>query len=40
MWMIWSMLIMAVPLLGLAAYATWRDHKYDEYCKTHKTDTV
>ena len=36
MWMIWLLVIMVVPLLGLAAYATWRDHKYDEYCKAHE----
>ncbi|GMO25714.1 MAG: hypothetical protein Ta2B_05420 [Termitinemataceae bacterium] len=34
MWMIWSMLIMIVPLLGLAAYAMWNDYKYDEYHKS------
>jgi hypothetical protein len=40
MWMIFAMLIMAVPLLGLAAYAIWRDHKYDEYYKNREHDAV
>jgi hypothetical protein len=40
MWMIWAMLIMLVPLLGLAAYGTWRNHKYDEYYKTHEHESA
>jgi hypothetical protein len=40
MWIIYALLIMAVPLLGLAVYAIWRDHKYDEYYKTHKNEAV
>jgi hypothetical protein len=38
MWMIWAMLIMFVPLMGLALWAMWQNHKYDEYYKTHAHD--
>ncbi|GHV81207.1 hypothetical protein AGMMS49944_29980 [Spirochaetia bacterium] len=36
MWIIWAMVIVAVPLLALAFYGMWRNHKYDEYYKTHE----
>jgi heme/copper-type cytochrome/quinol oxidase subunit 2 len=36
MWMIMMMGGILVPLLGLAAYAIWRERKYDEYYKTHE----
>nr|AGS52924.1 hypothetical protein [uncultured bacterium contig00019] len=31
MWMIWLILIVTVPLLGLAAYGEWRNRQVDKY---------
>jgi hypothetical protein len=39
MWLIWGMLIVGIPLLGLAAYAEWNNRqarKYDEWEKQQK----
>jgi hypothetical protein len=40
MWMIWAMVGVAVPILGLACYGLWHNHKVDEYYKTHEHESV
>jgi hypothetical protein len=43
MWLIFGMLIVGIPLLGLAIYAEWNNRqvdKYNEWKKQQEQETV
>ena len=39
-WMICSIFIVALPVLGVALWGMWHNHQVDKYNEAHKHETV